>query len=363
MKVVLVSGHDALADRRTGFHFWKDILDTRGASVDFITVGSSLLSLIKPQGKHLRPPYNQWVQLSPNARKYTWVPPFHPIHLKYPFLNALVAPVFSLYPKLFPKHVLESFADADYFIVENGAGPMLAPLFEAAAPNARLIYNASDRIGVVKFHPVIARAAIATLPHFNLVRCNAAALADDFPAGTKTVYIPQGLDTALFDQVFENPYTNGRNAISIGDMLFDADAISTLANSFPNWHFHIFGKGAVIDNPPPNVKLYGEVPFSKLVPFIQHADIGLAPYRNAPDADYLSQSSLKMVQYTYCRLPIVAPHFAATGRAHVLGYDPDKKDSAAAAFSAAIDFDRNNIDRSTVLRWDEVLDKIMEAAR
>jgi 2-beta-glucuronyltransferase len=129
--------------------------------------------------------------------------------------------------------------------------------------------------------------------------------------------------------------------------------IGTLATTYPDWTFHLFGRLAHLEEALPNVVAHGERPFDEVAAYIKFADIGIAPYRPKEDADYLSQSSLKMIQYSYCRLPIVAPRFAAAGRAHVLAYDPGDAGSIRAAFKAAVEFDRTTIDTSGVMSWEE----------
>ncbi len=359
MKVVLISGHAADSDRKTGFHFWADILAKRNIDVDFITAGTSPLSFLKKGGKQLKPPYNQWVLIARKIKKFTWLPLFHPLNLKNKFLNYLAWPLFALYPRLLPQNMLDDVKDADYFVVESGAGVMLVPRLRALCPYAKFIYNFSDRSGVVKFHPIIEDSERRALHHFNMVRLNAAVVANDFPQGTPTRYIPQAIDKGLFDQPAPNPYAAPKNAISVGDMLFDAETVRMLAAHFPDWTFHPFGKGSKIGPPMSNVIEYGEMPFRQLVRYIRHADIGLAPYANIAGTEYLSQSSLKLVQYTYCRLPIVAPAFAAKGRPHVMAYTHDEPDSVIRAFESAMALDRRTISSENVMGWEDVIDRMM----
>jgi 2-beta-glucuronyltransferase len=126
-----------------------------------------------------------------------------------------------------------------------------------------------------------------------------------------------------------------------------------MAKSEPSVTFHLFGKRARIEQMLPNVVTHGELPFAAIVPYIQHADAGIAPYRPAPNADYLSQSSMKMIQYTYCQLPIVAPDFAARS-AHMSAYAPGEQNSIVAALHRALTYDRVGIDNSQVLDWEGV---------
>ncbi len=362
MKVVLISGHDGNSDRKTGFHFWAEILAARGANIYFLTVGSSFISLFKKNGKRLKKPFNRWVSIGERIQKYTWLPLFHPMYFSNKILSYLSWPVFALYPYLMPRRLLEPLKQADWFIIESGAGPILVPRLARLNPNAKFIYNSSDRPGVVAFHPIVTRAEKKTLPYFNVIRLNAAIMAKDFPPGAPIHYIPQAIDKFSFDKETQNPYSRAKNAINIGDMLFDTKTVEELARAYPDWNFHLFGKGAKISKPMKNVIEYGETPFEKLIPYLQHADIGLAPYSPSPEAGYLSQSSLKIVQYTYCRLPIVAPDFAAA-LPHVMSYTHGSTDrTAAMAFKKAIEYDRTSIDKNSVYSWNDVIDQMMSLA-
>ncbi|PZQ45623.1 MAG: hypothetical protein DI551_06860 [Micavibrio aeruginosavorus] len=362
MRVVLISGHDGASDRKTGFHFWAEILARRGVDVNFVTVGSSPISLLKKHAKPLKKPFNTWAPIGERIHKYTWMPIFHPLNFSKKVLNYITWPLFLLYPFLMPRKLLEPLRSASIFIIENGAGPLLVPRLAKLCPKARFIYNSSDRPGVVKFHPIIAQSEKAAIPYFDLIRVNSSAMASDFPPDAPVRYVPQAIDKSLFDFDYPNPYEGPRNIISVGDMLFDAPVIEQMANAYPDWTFHLFGKGARLTKPFDNVREYGEFPFKQLIPYIKFADIGLAPYFPAPQASYLSQSSLKLVQYTYCQLPVVAPDFVK-GQPHIHTYDPKIGErSVLDALQRAMDYDRSSIDRNSVLNWNDVIDRMIEYA-
>jgi 2-beta-glucuronyltransferase len=361
MKFVMIAGHQALAPRKVGFHFWSEYLTARGDDVYFITAGQSYLSLLKAKNPPAKP-YNQWVLLGNRLFGMSWIPPFNPCFNR-PLFNPFLLSLFSLYPRFFPRSALHNIQDVDYIVVESGPGLALIPLLARTCPNAKIIYEVSDRLVTVGAHPTIIRAEQAALPLCNLIRVPAMVMTNDFARGAPVWYTPQGLNKADFDTEFSSPYTQGKNAVSIGDMLFDADAIAIMATHFTDWTFHLFGRNATLNKPLPNVIEYGERPIAELTTYIQHADIGIAPYRNAPNCEYLSQSSLKMIQYTYCQLPIVAPGFAADGRPHVLAYESSKKpEGVIAAFNRAIHFDRSSINKSRVLSWDEMFENMLEKA-
>jgi 2-beta-glucuronyltransferase len=350
--------HEAGSKRKVDFHFWADVLAARGISVDFVTVGFSPITLLKKDGRKYKGPFNEWVSTRPYERKFLWCPPYHPFSLGKNLLNKISGYIFSFYAHFLPKSLLKGISDADVFIVENGAGLLLIPRLAHKFPNAKFIYSVCDRIETLNYHPIILQSEKTALKNVDLIRVPAAVMIDDYSQGLNIDYIAHGLQKNIFDACNINPYGNPRNIVSVGDMLFDEDAIRTMAQAFPEHTFHLFGKKAHLKEPLRNVISYGEKPFDDIVPYIKYADIGLAPYRPALNADYLSQSSMKMIQYTYCQLPILAPDFAAGGRDHVIGYDPANKDSIITAMQKALMFDRTKIDKSSVMDWETTVDRL-----
>ena len=362
MKVVMLTVHEATSARKVDFHFWTDVLSRRGDQVDFVTVGMSPLTKLKPQARQFHGPFNTWTEVGPRVRKYLWRPLFHPLSLGKAAIDAVTRPLFALYPSLLSHSLLEGVSDVDVFIVENGAGLCLVPTLARKFPKANFIYSVCDRIATLNYHPIILEAERAALPFFDLVRVPAEVMVADYPGARNVQYIPHGLDKAVFDEATISPYPQGtRNVVSVGDMLFDAHAIACMAQAEPDITFHLFGKKACLDVTLPNVVTHGEQPFAAIVPYIQHADAGIAPYRSAPNADYLSQSSMKMIQYTYNRLPIVAPAFAASSN-HMCAYVPGEADSIAAALQRALTYDRVRIDNSQVLGWEGVTQRMLAHA-
>lgn len=354
MNVFFVTGHDATAPRKVDFHFWAQSLEQRGIHVDFMTVGLSDATAFKKNGRLFSPPFNQWITLSPHLDKFVWKPLFHPFTLNNRSLDNLTGWLFQFYPQLLPRSVKERVARADVIVVESGVGLTLIKAMKEQAPKARLVYSVSDLLETLTFHPLVFKAERDVIETFDMIRVPAMIMKEAFPQHVAIHYIAPGLNKADFDRPVETPYKYPHNAISIGDMLFDADTVKTLADNFPEWTFHLFGKKATLNHMKANVIEYGERPFDELIPYLKHADIGIAPYKNAPRVEYISQSSLKLVQYTYCQLPVVAPTFAAAGRSHVLGFDTAHAGSLIAAFRQAMRYDRRLIDPTTVLSWDAV---------
>lgn len=361
-RVLIVSGqHFVDAPRKVDLHFIAEALLSRGWEVDVLTWRLSFVSRFLNDGrwdyaKTRR--LNAWVRSATGADQFIWVSAVHPLNLKKPILNRLTAPFFADFGRFLPKSVVARLPHYSHILIESGPSPLLARKIRAHAPQAFLIYHAADRLAAIDVHPCVIETLTKTIGLYDSIHIMAEAMRADFPADAPVSYLPHGISKAVFDKATRNPYPGARNAVSVGDMLFDPHAIETLARDFTDWTFHLFGKKARLDVSLSNVIAHGEKPFGEIVPFIKFADIGLAPYHDGAGADYLSQSSLKMIQYTYCGLPIVAPSFAAAGRAHVAGYLPGNETSIRNAFLSARDFDRTAIARDGVRDWSETVETL-----
>jgi 2-beta-glucuronyltransferase len=336
-----------------------EALKARGCRVDFLSVRLSYLSWLKndPRWRFAKKrPLNRWNKVDDLQNEYICFNLIHSVTLKLSVLNKWMSPIVRRMGGAVPSPVKELLSSYTDIVIESGVALLLLPELRRHAPRARIIYHAADRLGTIGAHPAAAAVLRRHSAKLDLVHILAEAIRDDVPVGRPTIYLPHGIDKTVFDQATTSPYSRGKNAVSVGDMLFDSNAVETMARANPDWTFHLFGAGAILSENFSNVIAYGEKSFDVIAPFIRFADIGIAPYKMEKDADYLSQSSMKMVQYTYCRLPIIAPHFASCGRNHVIGYNPGSTASIEAAFDKAKCFDRASIDASSVLSWEEKID-------
>jgi 2-beta-glucuronyltransferase len=361
-RVLIVTGqHFADAPRKVDLHFMTESLIAKGDAVDFLVWRLSPISRLLRDGRHAFAKthrLNRWERLSPHLEQYIWYGLVHPLNLKLALLNRLADPLFVRFGAFLPKQVKNRLSGYSHILIESGPSPLLMRALRAGAPQAKIIYHAADRLRTIGVPPVVERVMAETADLYDQIHVMAEALTADFSARDKLLYLPHGIDKQAFDAVHDTPYRGSKNAVSVGDMLFDAEAISVMAAANPDWTFHLFGKKARLSHHCDNVIAHGEQPFEAIVPFIRFADLGIAPYRSGANADYLSQSSLKMIQYSYCRLPIVAPAFASAGRAHVVGYDPADPASIRAAFARASSLDRTTIQTKDILSWDEAVDVV-----
>ncbi|MBM6593253.1 GumK N-terminal domain-containing glycosyltransferase [Microvirga pudoricolor] len=356
-----------LNTRKTGMVFWAETLAKRGFDTYAVTVQLSLLSKLAGSPRLKRVPegdLNTWRPRGENLSGFVWVAPVHPASFKNKLLDRAAAAVYSLYPYFLPAAVRDVVSRADLVVIESCSAVLLFDRLRAIAPkHARFVYCASDRLGTVGMHPMLAATLERTAPRYDLLRVPAQAMLGDFPKGSQVSFIPHGIDKEAFSGKGESPFDGpGPHVVVAGEMLFDHHAVSVLLDAFPEVTFHAFGH-LKLDGleTRPNLRAYGEVAFATLVNYLHHADVGLAPYLDRAEAHYLAESSLKLIQYTYCQLPVVAPHFAKAGRAHVIGYDPAAPESIKAALRTALTYDRSSIDRSRVSSWDEVISRLLES--
>jgi len=69
-----------------------------------------------------------------------------------------------------------------------------------------------------------------------------------------------------------------------------------------------------------------------------------------------------VLQYTYCKLPIIAPVGLRSSRKNFVYYAPGEKDSIRTALARAVEYDRGSIDSSNVHSWDELAELLIEEA-
>jgi 2-beta-glucuronyltransferase len=353
------TGHVFNSGRKASVHFISEALIKRGWHLVFVTTGLSLISVFKRDYrlKYIKDDdINAIVTRGPNLEAFVWFTSFHPINLRSATLNDFTSPLFLRYGRLPLGKLGSMLPRADMAIIESGPGLLLFKRLRKANPAIKIVYNVSDDLRVICTHPVLWRVESEFLEQFDLIRCPSRCLRERFPPGVNAKVIHHGVDRSAFEQNVGDPYEgSGRvRVVSIGDMLFDKTAVLAAAEMFPDLEFHMIGNIEPFIEAQ-NVTFYGEMAFEKTVAYLKHADIGLAPYAWREGAEYLCESSLKLIQYTYCRLPIVTAEFACAGRSHAFGYKPGDRESIRRALIEARDCDRQAIGCNDVISsWDEV---------
>ena len=193
-------------------------------------------------------------------------------------------------------------------------------------------------------------------PLFDDVSAPSTGVADYYRPIVETHVDQHGIATGLFDRPGPTPYSSygsryRAHAVFVGNGFFDHDFLSRASRVAPHICFHIIGPIAGITTGS-NVVAYGEIPFEQTVPYVAHADIGLHTLDAGEFAATFSDS-LKIRQYAYCHLPIVAPASIPVALPNVFFYEPDDN-SIHDALNAAIASDRSASAGVKVDDWTDV---------
>jgi 2-beta-glucuronyltransferase len=358
-RVVLVTGHYLQSQRKAGFHWLADAYWRAGWEVIFLTTAISWLSWLQRNYRMAYPILREanqvrWIQSGLGS--YVWFTPWHPVNLRMPVLNRLLSPLFACYSH-FPLGEAETLVrQADLIIFESKPGLLLYGRFRQLNPQARYVYRVSDDLRLLgSSHPVVLRAEERYAPQFDLISVPSRYLLQRFQHLPHAVLHYHGLRKDLFEHDYPNPYrgTWDTNLIFVGTSHFDYDFLEKASARFPHWAFHIIGP--ILHLPrQANIFAYGEMPFLDTVPYIKHADIGLSVRTHDPATESLTDS-LKIIQYTYCDLPIVIPAHLQSARPNTFCYIPGDAESIQQALLAARHFDRSRIVKDDIRSWDEVV--------
>jgi 2-beta-glucuronyltransferase len=361
-RVVLITVHHWNSKKRAGFHWLADSFHKKGYEVLFFTCPLSLLSVIANDERvksGLLQKRNQVIKEDKGFWSFVWFTAWHPANLCISVLNSISSLLFKRYGGLSLGESEDFLKTADIIVFESGAALMLFPKIRAINPRAVFVYRVSDDLRLLKSHPVIVKAEADYAEHFNLVSVPNSKMLKIFEDTDSNIRLHlHGINKQLFDQNYDDPYQDktGTNAVFVGISMLDTDFVERASRLMPDWTFHIIGPLEGVPNRD-NIIAYGELKFNETIPFIKHADIGLATRSYAPGAESLGDS-LKIIQYTYCKLPIIAPDFIDINRDHAFYYKPGDDESILKALENAKEFDRTNVKRSDVLSWDELAAKL-----
>lgn len=357
-KILLISRHDYRTGWRAGRHFLADAFRDLDASVQFFSVGFSALSMLSDDHrKSLFARANEWQEVD-GINCYLWRSPLHPFGRGLGKFENLTNALFRWWIRSGSSALDEAARGADLIIVESGISAALIGRVRKSAPDAKIIYFVADLLDTIGAHAFIADQLYKDRDAIDRIVVVARAMAPHFrDFGCPVHFIPHGVAKRDFDGIGASPYETPRNIATVGSMLFDASFVTIAASAFPDVQFHLIGTPGIEGNPD-NVIEYGRMPFRETLPYLKHADAGIAPYRFRSDAAYLADSSLKLMQYEYLRLPAICPDFAVGDKINRHGYEPGEPDSIARAIQAALGSTFSD-EASEVLDWKDVANRLL----
>ena len=332
-RVVLISGHYLGSKRRAGFHHLAQAFWNLGWDVTFVTAAISHLSRLRGDYRFaypIREEANRLVPVRERMTGYVLLTWTHPGNLRLGLANRLSTPWFARYARA-PFGPLEGrLREADLVVFEGTAALLFIGRIRESAPQARLVYRASDDLQALGVHPLILEAEARAVPLFDLVSAPTPRIGEILGAyGPVEVHSP-GVDKQAFDRATESPYEAVPAAVFAGvSPVFDYDTLRSAAELAPHVGFHVIGPHRL--PLPANVLFYPELPFDEVVPYFQHATFGLL----FTDAGYSLGQGNKLAQYSYCRLPVVAPSDLDVDRPNACAFERGDAESLRRALVQA----------------------------
>ncbi len=355
-KFLVISRHDYRSRRKVNVHFIARELAKLGTTRFFSSAFSLLSFLTHDQRLPLWTCANRVEQLD-GVEAYLWKTLAHPC--KSPgFLNGAMDRYFRSYVEHAPATLRAWIAESDLVLLESGGPEIFFDLIRRHNPKCRIAYISSDSLETIGSSPYVMKEFQRVASQFDAVYLPSQLLAPAFPPGCKLHFVPHGIDAGVLQASGASPYKGGVNIVSVGNMLFDPRFFEVAAPAFPDINFHVIGGGKSARTlTAPNVAVYPETPFKDTLPYLKHADAGVAPYAADKAPAYLRHTSMKLMQYSHLGLPAICPAVVAGECKGRFGYAPDSPDSIADAVRGALSFGR--FDRPDFLSWAEVAQRIL----
>lgn len=335
--VVLLSSHYLQSKRKAGFHFLARAYQAMGWEVLFVTAPISWISWLRRDPRFaypLRQEANKPKNIDERLTSLVLFTFFHPANLRSDLLNRVSSRLFLRYARI-RLGTLESWVKkADLVVFESTPVLLLFDRLRDLNSRARFVYRVSDDLGFLGFHPSVRTSEAIAAPKFDLVSTPSRFLHARFERLPNAQLHGHAIEKELLDREFPNPYSSDRNALFLGFWPIDESFFRIAGREFPHVTFHIVGQ-VPRGEYSPNVAFYPERRFEETLPFLQHADVGLHTVAYRPGVESLTDS-LKVVQFAYYGLPVVAPSFLQGERPNMSFYDAGDAESIVAAVGEAL---------------------------
>lgn len=355
---LVLSAHDYRSPRKAGMHFITDEFVKRGRT-RFFSLRYSLLSRHTADPRLSLDDRANRIETHLGVECYLWKTLIHPFNTRRRWLRPLETLMYRWYSQGHNPVLQQWIKEATVILLESGVAPIFFDLIKRLNPTAKILYRVSDALETINVADYINQTFARVAGDINTIVLISKALADTVPTRHNLAYVPQGIDHSIADQADPSPYGSGIHAVSLGSMLFDPQFFVLASKRFPEVHFHIIGSGHP-RHPGygKNVTVYGEMPFAKTLPYIKHANFGIAPYNSSNLPAYLRDTSLKLLQYDFFKRPAVCPSFIAADYPNRFGYEIGDGDSIEHAIKRALD-PHQPVMTKTTLSWSDVADRML----
>ncbi|WP_416186815.1 hypothetical protein [Glaciimonas sp. CA11.2] len=358
MRSLVITAHDYRSRRKVNMHFIAAELAKYGPT-SFFSCQYSFLSQLKSDPRSSLDRLANKVEMYEGVNCYLWKTIIHPINLRKGAFYPIEKFLFKRYIDHPSPVLVEWIQNADVVVFESGIAPIFFDLVRRLNPQAKTIYLASDDLDTINVASYVKDTFARVGPKMDALCLTSRMLADRMPSLENCYVIPHGFDYSVEDHADPSPYGPGLHAVSVGSMLFDPSFFVIASAMFPEVTFHIIGSGTGAEpGYGKNVVVHEEMPHQATLPYIKHATMGIAPYRSSEVPRYLSDTSMKLMQYDFFRLPAVCPVGIAGDYPSRFGYIPSDADSIGQAIRAALVAPRIAPKR-TPLRWSEVMERLL----
>lgn len=355
LKIVLISYHYFGSKKKAGFHFLAKAFKDMGHDVTFATGFFSFLSLIRNDRRIKEKGFLANIFKPRTIEGVTSIVNgtiFHPAAALPNFLNVVFKNFVT--PR---SHLVLECSNADIVIFESDPS-LLYKNKLSYKKTCKVIYRVSDSLKMLGLPKQILEIEKDIAHTFTSISCPTKVIYDTFQTQNKHL-LHHGIQKDFFDNDHSlTPYKRDSiNHVFIGNSYLDFDFLHIASTIFPNHDFHIFGSfpSAKFSK---NVHFHGYKNFTDLVPYIKHANTGLHTVTNENNVAESLGDSLKVHQYTYCNLPIIAPSVIKTSRSNFFRYEYQNKKTISECIEAALKT-QLNFD-SPVNDWKDVAKKMIE---
>lgn len=355
---LVLSAHDYRSPRKAGIHFVTSELAKRGKT-RFFSLRYSKLSRYTNDPRLSLDAEANTIGSHNGVECYLWKTLIHPFNTRRAWLRPAENLLYNWYSQGRNPVLRQWINEADVIVLESGVAPIFFDLIKQLNPQAKVLYRASDSLEAINVADYVAQAFARIASEINTIVLPSKALAESIPCHHNLAFVPQGIDHAVAEKADPSPYGPGIHAVSVGSMLFDPQFFVLASRRFPHIQFHVIGSGhPAHPDYGPNVHLYGEMPFAQTLPYIKHAQLGIAPYSSVNLPAYLRDTSMKLIQYAFFGVPAICPHFIAADYTNRFGYELGNEESIATAINRAL-APEVVIDSKSVLNWEQITERML----
>lgn len=275
-----------------------------------------------------------------------------PMKIKYDFFDS------GIWKKLFflNHRSKREIQEADCIIFESNPALFFFDACKKLNSSAKFIYRMSDDVSMLNLPKSIADYEKKIISSFDLVSVPSQAMFEKFfKLSPNNVQLHHhGVDKNTFDKELLNPYAPGTiHHVFVGNSYFDSEFVEIASEIYSGHLFHVIGniKETVHKK---NIIYYGAMSFTETVKYIKFASIGLHIISRASKSAVTLSESLKVLQYSYCKLPIILPDVIPMTRNNFFWYSYGNRDSIRKAIENALNFNKDNFSNGDIYSWKEL---------